>query len=77
MSSQDIRPDALEMYAWPGGYPVTYWDAETDNFCGSCAAALIAYDPDITAASFTSGIVWEGPNSCTDCGRQLVAYPEA
>ncbi len=69
-----VHVPTLDVYAWPGAYPITYWDSNTDNFCGDCAMAIHENDPDEPPMS--CDIVYEGPATCTDCGRDLSAYPE-
>ena len=61
----------LASYAWPGGYPLMYLDADGMLLCPDCANK----DPDewYTRPIADVGVHWEGPpEQCEDCG-QLVA----
>lgn len=56
----------LDSYAWPGGYPIIYWDtANGDGFCGKHAwPVLVREDP---MPNLEAAIFWEGaPEWCEE-----------
>ena len=61
-------PDGrLPSYAWPGGYPMFYYDRDGDEYCPDCANQDKA-DPPIVAGD----VYWEGPDSiCVGCGARI------
>jgi len=60
----------LAKYAWPGGYPLYYLDANGDVLCPDCANANDEYNAPLAAA----GIHWEGPAMhCDHCGAAIAS----
>lgn len=72
----------LNRYAWPGGYPIAYYqtgDGESgagagDVLCATCAWEAITTDD----APMAGEVYWEGaPVQCADCGGLIdSAYGE-
>jgi len=66
-------PDGkLPAYAWPGGYPIVYFDRENNEFCADCAT--IADDPDEVPQFRPNGfgILLEGaPSHCCGCNKEI------
>jgi hypothetical protein len=62
----------FERYAWPGGYPIFYYDNENSSICYACAS--IPANTKIVAAS----INWEDAHLfCIDCNKRIEsAYAE-
>ena len=59
----------LPAWAWPGGYPIIYFDRDNSVLCPACAnnkdasfdAPLVAYD-----------VYWEGPSmQCDQCYKEI------
>ncbi len=63
----------LPSYAWPGGYPIFYMDAENSALCPTCANKP-GYPAPVTAW----GINWEDSELyCDDCSQRIEsAYAE-
>ena len=58
----------LPAFAWPGGYPMYYFDKHGDVLCPRCANREI----DDSAAIVNGGVYWEGPIiQCDDCGEDI------
>lgn len=64
---------ALVAYAWPGGYPVAYLDAEGATLCADCANEEERWDGHSIRAAM---VHWEGPPMACDecCGEIPSAY---
>lgn len=64
----------LPAYAWPGGYPMYYIDAEGNVLCPSCANLNDDYPADIVAAD----VNWEDDTMhCEQCSARIEsAYGE-
>ena len=64
----------LPAYAWPGGYPLYYLDAENNVLCARCASANDDYSAPLAAA----GINYEDPDLyCDHCSQRIEsAYAE-
>lgn len=58
----------LATYAWPGGYPVVYYDAQDwDTLCAACATEFRH-----GGGQLLSDIYWEGPSlECANCGEEI------
>lgn len=59
----------LPAYAWPGGYPIFYFDTDHNVYCPKCAykhkegAVVLISDYDVN---------WEDPTlSCDDCSEYI------
>ena len=63
----------LPTFAWPGGYPLVYYDAQSSELCADCANRPGYTDP-VTGAM----VHYEGPPIiCDDCGTTIEsAYGE-
>lgn len=48
-----------DAYAWPGGYPIVWYDQDNEPTCAPCAVELSEDDPDL---QFTPAIHYEGPS---------------
>jgi len=58
----------LPAFAWPGGYPLYYLDAEDAVLCRECASRANEYSVDTVAGD----VYWEGPPmSCGHCGKEI------
>ena len=64
----------LSSWAWPGGYPVYYMDAQGNTLCPDCARRDIDDSQRVVAAA----VNWEGASLyCDDCSRRIEsAYAE-
>ena len=65
-----------ERYAWPGGYPILYFDRCGDALCADCAgrARFLSAVRDGKAARLTGDIYYEGPPvDCAECGRTVAS----
>lgn len=64
----------LPTYAWPGGYPVIYFDGDGDVVCADCANKHDWSDARIISCE----VHWEGaPELCANCGKAIEsAYGE-
>ena len=64
----------LPAYAWPGGYPIYYLDAENCLLCPDCASREEEY----TEETVAYGINWEDNYAyCEDCNKHIEsAYGE-
>ena len=59
----------LVAYAWPGGYPVLYLDADNCVLCPECAQLS---DDDDRTRPVAYSIHWEGPDEqCENCGEMI------
>ena len=59
-----IEDGKLPAFAWPGGYPILYYDQDGDEYCADCAED----DPLVTDAS----VYYEGPPvRCVECRTLL------
>jgi len=76
--------DLFQPYAWPGGYPVIWFDGG-DAMCPACARKEYRADADVKAR-MAAGVytcdVFEGTSedhgfiACTNCGAVLIAEEE-
>lgn len=59
------RPDGTyPAFAWPGGYPLIYLDANGDILCPACTSREDEYN----APTVSGEVYWEGPDLCCfDC----------
>jgi hypothetical protein len=59
-----------DAYAWPGGYPIVYFDGEGESLCPSCAARDDADgNPN---GPLTAYIHYEGSAECCgECGELI------
>lgn len=66
--------NVLPSYAWPGGYPIFYFDAENNILCPSCAME----NDDLSAPVVDFDINWEDSwLTCDQCGKKIqAAYGE-
>ena len=77
-------PEAIETYAWPGGYPIFYLCADGESLCPSCVAAnrkLIEAAPEYLDSQWEvvgSDINWEDSSMyCAHCNARIEsAYSE-
>lgn len=55
----------LPTWAWPGAYPIWYFDADCEVYCAKCA--------DLPHVRIThADVAWEGPDEvCAECGAEL------
>lgn len=63
----------LPNYAWPGGYPLFYWDVYGDVMCPDCANehAPEGEQPDMDWP-VGHDVHWEGPSMwCDYCGAEI------
>jgi len=59
----------LLSYAWPGGYPIGYLDADNCVLCPECANLS---DPDERCAPVAYFVHWEGaPVQCENCNEYI------
>lgn len=71
--------DQLPAFAWPGGYPLTYFTTDGEVLCASCATVeLDELCEGDTPRDETLGLLawwqvhWEGPDeTCANCYRSL------
>ena len=61
------RGAALPAFAWPGGYPIYYLDAEGSVLCPDCANRNHEY----TARLEDAAIIEEGGVICDQCGATV------
>ena len=62
------KGEALPGYAWPGGYPMYYLDAENNVLCVKCANDNDDYNAAITGAD----VNWEDANlHCDHCSERI------
>ncbi len=58
----------LPEFAWPGGYPLYYFDGEGNNLCAGCARKNEEYSSPIVGADIHE----EGPPiSCDQCSTEI------
>lgn len=58
----------LPAYAWPGGYPLFYLDAENNVLCPKCANKNDEYTAQIVAQDCN----WEDPSLyCDHCSERI------
>jgi hypothetical protein len=69
IKDQLAADDHLPAYAWPGGYPIFYMDAETNVLCPKCAWK----DKDDEYRIITDyEINWEDPDLfCEECNEVI------
>ena len=71
MSIDTLRNDKRELpaYAWPGGYPLVYVDADGNLLCPDCANK----PEDEYGAPIVDGFIhYEGPSMfCDDCYKEI------
>ena len=74
-SLEGLRDEAgkLVSYAWPGGYPVFYFDTDNDTLCPDCANK-----EGMSTEVVASDVNWEDESLyCDDCSKQIhSAYGE-
>lgn len=59
----------LPEFAWPGGYPIVYYDADGETLCANCA---MSNDPEFDAPLVAGEIYEEGPTlHCAGCNCEL------
>ena len=58
----------LISYAWPGGYPVVYYDHDGESICPKCAN-----DDDWSDKALIGADIWEeGPTlQCANCNAEI------
>lgn len=60
--------DTLPAYAWPGGYPLFYIDAENNVLCAKCARENDEYSAELTGAD----VNWEDSTLyCEHCSERI------
>jgi len=58
----------LPEFAWPGGYPIVYYDAHCAVLCADCASKEDWNEADIIGFA----IYWEGPMEyCENCNTEI------
>jgi hypothetical protein len=64
-------------YAWPGGYPLFYFDNEGAILCPKCAREF-AHQVRTDKGKPLADINWEDPKLyCDECGKRIeTAYAE-
>ena len=85
MTTHYHLPNPIEVYAWPGGYPVSYLADDGGCLCPACVSANLEQVTESTETQAGDGwqIVgcdanWEDPNLyCDHCGNRIEsAYAE-
>lgn len=81
--TKQVKDAIRNPHAWPGGYPLTVICRDGGAICPECAKSnwsSIAHD---TIKGWETGwdvagvqILWEGENTCDQCGTNLDAYPQ-
>jgi hypothetical protein len=63
----DYQP--LDSFAWPGGYPILYWDeTNSDAFCGRHAWSIVVRED----VPLTAEIFYEGPPTwCAEGSHEI------
>jgi len=56
----------LEVYAWPGGYEIYYFDREGSVLCARCASNNVYSEPVVSY-----GIIEEGCTYCDNCSKPI------
>jgi hypothetical protein len=60
----------LSKWAWPGGYPLFYFDSDNAVICADCARKWNEYSTDIIAAD----VNWKDASLyCENCEKQIEA----
>ena len=66
----------LDAYAWPGGYPILYYDDEGNELCADCAASLdystAVRDYDVMDGDPVIDYGRDGAIRCDNCGTVIV-----
>ena len=66
----------LPNYAWPGGYPILYYDNEGNELCSDCAASLdystVVRDYDVMEGDPVIDYGRDGAIRCDNCGNVIV-----
>jgi hypothetical protein len=58
----------LPAFAWPGGYPIIYFDHDMSPICADCANKHDWSDARIVVAD----VYWEGPDElCANCNAVI------
>jgi len=78
-----IAAAELPRYAWPGGYPILYYDNEGNEYCADCIVGADIRDADSDSSEeevvliVEYGINWEDCSLyCTNCSKKIdCAYP--
>lgn len=62
----------LISYAWPGGYPMYYLDAQNNILCPDCAREFDSVDVPDPYSPVAGDVHWEGPPlTCDECGAEI------
>lgn len=66
----DIRESdgTLPVYAWPGGYPIFYFDSDNAVICATCANKWDEYSTDLIAYDVNYE---DGDLYCENCNAQI------
>lgn len=81
---EEALDDLFQPFAWPGGYPVIWFDDST-ALCPTCARAEYEADEDVAARMaqgtytcdvFEGGVEDHGEITCENCGAVLIG-PES
>ena len=66
----------LDAYAWPGGYPILYYDNEGHELCSDCAASTdystVICDYDVMDGDPIIDYGRDGAIRCDNCGTVIV-----
>ena len=64
----------LDVYAWPGGYPILYYDNEGHELCADCAASLdyAVRDYDVMDGDPIIDYGRDDAIRCDNCGNVIV-----
>ena len=64
----------LDAYAWPGGYPILYYDNEGHELCSDCAASLdyAVRDYDVMDGDPIIDYGRDDAIRCDNCGNVIV-----
>ena len=66
----------FDAYAWPGGYPILYYDDEGNELCAECAASLdystVVRDYDVMDGDPVIDYGRDGAIRCDNCNNVIV-----
>ena len=66
------RKPSLPAFAWPGGYPIAYLDADCNTYCADCSTEALQAHYDAYGRTVDYFIHYEGPSLfCQDCNAKI------